>query len=848
MSLRVEVASMLLATTAIIVPSAPAIAQTSALADYDLPAQDLETSLRSVARISGQQILIASSGVAGRTARALKGRYTTEQAVRALLADSDVRVQVASDAILVGETETATSAVPDESDEDAITVTGTRIKGARLASPEIRVERDDIQRAGFGDLGEALRALPQNFGGGQNPGVGKGARSGANTNDNVTGGSSVNLRGLGPDATLTLLNGHRLSFSGSAQGIDISAIPSEAIERIEILPDGASALYGSDAVAGVVNVRLRRAFTGISVNARVGTATEGGGTSQLYQVVGAKEWSGGNMLLAYSYRENDKIEADQRDYTAYLPEPYPLIKGQRVHSVVMSASQQVFGDARLSVDATFADRSLNSRSNSNNILSVARTSDRSFSVSPSLLVPVSGDWSLSVSATYAASRNRGASVSSTLDGAEILREDICYCNSLQTVEGYMEGGLFTLPGGSLRTVIGGGFRRNRYEVRTATSTSGGTQRDAYAFGELSIPLISEVNESRWAKGLTVSVAGRFDNYNNSGSVTTPKVGIVYSPSRSIDLKYSWGRSFKAPTLASMYATQYAFLLPLWYFGGDPADTSASALYLAGGSTALRPERATSSTWTATFHPESAPGLIADLSYFRVRYSDRVLTPIGFYPDALTQSYANYVTPNPSIAEQDAAIAYGTDGLLNYTDGPYDPQSVLYVIDNRDTNVAVQKIQGIDLNLSYRHALGDKALITSFNGSWLKSAQKNGKGFPYFSLAGSIWKPPHFRARASMGIETPTLEAFTYVNYIGGVDDRRTAQVVAGKAMITVDLSLAYRIGNDGGLHGLRFGLSVENLLNKKAPYLAPAPFSEPYDSTNYSPIGRFIALSLSKTF
>src|SRR3546814_5282255 len=83
-------------------------------------------------------------------------------------------------------------------------------------------DREEIQRAGFGDLGEALRALPQNFSGGQNPGVGKGARSGANTNDNVTGGSSVNLRGLGPDATLTLLNGHRLSLDRKSTRLNSS--------------------------------------------------------------------------------------------------------------------------------------------------------------------------------------------------------------------------------------------------------------------------------------------------------------------------------------------------------------------------------------------------------------------------------------------------------------------------------------------------------------------------------------------------------------------------------------------------------------------------------------------------
>src|SRR3546814_17554797 len=102
----------------------------------------------------------------------------------------------------------------------------------------------------------------------------------------------------------------------------------------------------------------------------------------------------------------------------------------------------------------------------------------------------------------------------------------------------------------------------------------------------------------------------------------------------------------------MYMTQYAFLLPLWYFGGDPSDT-ASALYLAGGSTALRPERATSSTWTATFHPTSVPALRADISSFRVRYSDRFLTPLGFYPDALSQKYDHSLTPNPNAALQQA---------------------------------------------------------------------------------------------------------------------------------------------------------------------------------------------------
>src|SRR3546814_7362898 len=128
-------------------------------------------------------IFIASAVVAGRTAPALKGQYTAEQAVRALLAGTDIRVRVTGVAILVGDAGSAAATDTSANDGEAITVTGSRIKGARLASPEIRIDREEIQRAGFGDLGEALRALPQNFSGGQNLGVGKGARSGANTTE-----------------------------------------------------------------------------------------------------------------------------------------------------------------------------------------------------------------------------------------------------------------------------------------------------------------------------------------------------------------------------------------------------------------------------------------------------------------------------------------------------------------------------------------------------------------------------------------------------------------------------------------------------------------------------------------
>ncbi|MGH1557304.1 TonB-dependent receptor plug domain-containing protein [Caulobacter segnis] len=141
------------------------------------------------------------------------------------------------------------AAAPEPAVVEEVVVTGSRIRGATPASPLVVVGSAEIRDAGQHDLGEVARSLPQNFGGGQNPGAG--ARSGAGS-ANVNGASTFNLRGVGNDATLTLLNGRRLAINGPS-GVDVTSIPLPAVERLEILTDGASALYGSDAVGGVVN-------------------------------------------------------------------------------------------------------------------------------------------------------------------------------------------------------------------------------------------------------------------------------------------------------------------------------------------------------------------------------------------------------------------------------------------------------------------------------------------------------------------------------------------------------------------------------------------------------------------
>src|SRR5690606_36280705 len=234
--------------------------------DFDLPAGDLGVALDALGKQAGIELVLPPGGVEGRQARAVAGRMDWPEALRRLLGDTDLvfrRTGPAAAVIEAAEQGAASGqpslpagpdggaqlADPAATDLAAVTVTGTRIRGGTSPSPVITIGAENIREEGFTDLGQVIRALPQTFTGGQNPGVPSLGYSGAGPqHQNITAGSALNLRGLGPDATLTLLNGRRMAYGGMAQAVDIDAIPVEAVDRIEIVADGASAIYGSDAV------------------------------------------------------------------------------------------------------------------------------------------------------------------------------------------------------------------------------------------------------------------------------------------------------------------------------------------------------------------------------------------------------------------------------------------------------------------------------------------------------------------------------------------------------------------------------------------------------------------------
>lgn len=197
---------------------------------------------------------------------------------------------------------------------EEIVVTGSRMRGAEapVGSPVISLDRDHIDKSSAISVDQMIRELPQVF----NLGVSEGSRGQSGGNGNIVWGNSVNLRGIGPYATLVLVDGHRVN--SNARSIDPSILPSLALERVEVVADGASAIYGSDAIAGVVNMITRRNVDGGDVIARFGT-----GSDYSEYKVGAsygKTWDSGSVFFAVEKGLRDNLNGSDRDFFSALQE------------------------------------------------------------------------------------------------------------------------------------------------------------------------------------------------------------------------------------------------------------------------------------------------------------------------------------------------------------------------------------------------------------------------------------------------------------------------------------------------------------------------------------------------
>ncbi len=323
---------------------------------FDVPSGDARPALRQFAQQAKQEIVFEVKDVAGITTRAVQGEMTPVEALDAMLANTGLVVSrdVKTGAFAVrreneAEAKNVSRAIADSSDRpskktdsdsytndqgeqvlklESYEVTGSRIRGVLgevTIQPVSTYTSDELERLGVQSVTDLMRYVPQlaqpRYDTSLDSSAGNALQSQAGTGGLVSLGDG--LRGIGPDTTLVLINGRRVSKLGAAndagQGLySLSSIPFGAIDRIEILKDGGSAVYGSDAIAGVVNVILKKNYYGteLATTYRTSDKTD----TALSRIVLTSGIKSGPLRidLAASWSEQNSLAPRDRDFSASL--------------------------------------------------------------------------------------------------------------------------------------------------------------------------------------------------------------------------------------------------------------------------------------------------------------------------------------------------------------------------------------------------------------------------------------------------------------------------------------------------------------------------------------------------
>ncbi|RZJ83381.1 MAG: TonB-dependent receptor, partial [Massilia sp.] len=199
-----------------------------------------------------------------------------------------------------------------------VEITGSSIKriAKEGALPLEIITAKQLEAQGIVTAEQLIATLNVNGNGSDNLASNADVTSGAQRGNN--GASSANLRGQGADSTLVLLNGRRIATHGmKGSAVDLNSIPMAAVDRVEVLKDGASAIYGTDAIGGVINFILKKNYKGLETQAFVDVTEAGGseiGRASITGGWGDLQTDGWNVLATFAHSENKALRGDQRDF------------------------------------------------------------------------------------------------------------------------------------------------------------------------------------------------------------------------------------------------------------------------------------------------------------------------------------------------------------------------------------------------------------------------------------------------------------------------------------------------------------------------------------------------------
>ncbi len=886
----------------LLVCSGYAIAQEAQVTPVKLniAAQPLGKALNAWASQTGYQILIPASAEQGRTAPSVNGRYTPEGALKILLASSDLRYEfVGTRAVTIREAKSDSSAasaksfaappageptvegerplvmaqsrpreekaaaIPEAGAQrerasgnkdsiDQVVITGTHIRGIENPTSSVSIyDREWIERSGFTSTRQVIQALPQSVGAGQYGATEDGALGpGSSARSNNEAATGVNLRGLGPSATLVLLNGHRLAPSAFGGIVDISRIPIEAIDRVEVLPDGASAIYGADAVAGVVNFMLRKDFDGSQTTLRYGKVTNGGlNERQIGQTLG-RTWESSSALLSLNLDQRSELSSQERSFTQTAVSPTDILPRTRDYSLLfhgdvqLSSALQAFGDiltSKKNIKRRFSD-TFSSSANDVDADQAALTGG--------LTYKLAGSWTLEASGTFSRA-TLDQSFVSTAPPQNYVNGSRAALNrsKLSSADIKADGSLFRTPGGEAKAALGATLRSETFDsLLTYLPLSRSFSRHVYSgFAEAYVPIIGKSNSHPFIDSLDLSFAVRYDHYSDFGGTTNPKFGLMWGPAMPLRLRASYSKSFRPPTAAEeilKYGGLTVFVFPF----ASPSGSGTVPTYLLSGTNPnLQPEKSRTTSISLDYLPPGLQSAKFSIGYYDTFFRDRIVVP-PLVTSALLhpEVYGSLITSFPDSAAADAFLANAMSQGATLNDFFHlGTSGVRYAYSTQQQNAAEVKQRGVDISGEFSFRNGSNVYFARLVGAYL---DKIDTAFTDTSVPTDIvntyGNPLRLRLRTDFTWSRNAWQVTSAINYSNRYSDTSATPTGSIGSMTTFDLNLAYYASGDRDAKGLSASLAAFNVFDRSPPYVNGLGLAGVhYDVGNGDPIGRFISLS-----
>ena len=861
-------AAALATSTCLVALATPAAAQTR---EYNIPAGSLKAALDAYVRQSGRQIVYRADEVRSARSPGVRGQQSADAALTAMLAGSGFVTRVDGNLIAIvkaparsdtGEANAGSAAANDESAE--IVVTGTNIRGVKnIAAPTASYDRKDLQSSSHATLPDFFKDLPQNSATlTREAGLATGA--GSLASENTQRAVGISLRGLGAQSTLVLLNGQRRPGNVNGRVFDISAIPLAVVDRVDVVTGGASAIYGADAVAGVVNLITRRDFDGAETVAYAGLGANGGDQINLSQTVGIKSDRGG-FVLAGDYLHQNRLDATRAGRvlgtpsisgTMPVPDQFDLIPESKQLSGLFSGhynitpSIEIYGDFLYSYQKNTSDLDTDFGGGFIQGQSVLNVS-KQFSGVLGFKADIFKNWSIDVSTTYGKVLNHGVT---DYDGFLVGADDKATLSNFRAV---VEGQAFRSSFLDLKVAFGAERRHETYSLELltgGTSTAPGVSKVTSIFGEFNMPIRLDGGIGDYT--LTVSGAGRYDHYSQFGGTFNPQIGAVLSLPNGLRLRANYSEAFRAPDLLSLGFNTRAVIdtAPNPATGGETA-----VLSLNGGNPNLRPETAKSWSLGFDYAPPAHPWIRVSSTYFNIAHRDRIDTPGVSYSVLLASQ--GLVGDLLNLTPTDALLRttyLGATTRRNFTSTPFNPATQSFVAvfpnisyyDSRLNNISSDKLSGVDGSIEVTVPIASGRIFGSLNSTYYIDYDRqvflSGAATSYLNRPEKL---VDFRMRSTLGAEIRSFEIAGHINYTDGYKDTATTPSDSIGSWTTFDLDLTWNSSRDRGILGdFSATVSVQNLFNSDPPLYKSGNSGLNYDVVNGSAVGRYISLRLRKRF